>query len=71
MKSFSTVHLFQGQTIEVCLCVCESVPYCFSVQLLVDLNDPTERVNEELVVSVSADDGVEDCSIQLTVHVLC
>ncbi len=53
------------------MCVCVFVcPHCLTVQLLVDLDDPTEWVNEELVVSVSTDDGVEDGSIQLTVNIL-
>lgn len=49
----------------------EVCPHCLTVQLLVDLDDSTEWVNEELVVSVSTDNGVEDGSIQLTVHIIC
>lgn len=46
------------------------VPHCLTVQLLVDLDHPTEWVDEELVVSVSTDDGVEDGSILLTVRII-
>lgn len=51
-------------------CVCVCVSHRLAVQLLVDLDDPSEWVNEEVVVSVSADDGVEDGSVLLTVDVL-
>ena len=55
----------------LCLCVCICAPHCLPVQLLVDFDDPTEWVNEKLVVSVTTYDGVKDGSIQLTVNILC
>ena len=55
----------------VCVCVCMCAPHCLTIQLLVDFDDPVEWVNEKLVASVSADDGVKDGSIQLTVNILC
>lgn len=45
--------------------------YFFTVQLLIDFDDPIEWINEELGVSVSTDNGVEDGSILVTVHILC
>lgn len=60
--------LFLERIVHVYVCVC---PHCLTVQLLVDLDDPTEWVNEELVVSVPTDNGIKDGSIQLTVHILC
>ena len=39
--------------------------------MLVDLDHAAERINEELVLPVTVDDGVEDVPVHGTVHVLC
>ena len=68
-----------------CVCVCVSsyrymcvfvwIHRCLyshrlAVQILVDLDHAAERIDEELVLPVAIDDGVEDVSIHGTVHVL-
>jgi len=54
----------------VCLFLC-ACPHCLTVQLLFDFNDTTFWFNGKLVVLISADNGVEDGSIHMTVNILC
>lgn len=47
----------------------DSAPHRFSIQLFVDFDLARHRLNEELVLTVAADDGVQDITVHLAVHV--
>lgn len=47
------------------------VSHRFPIQLLVDFDLACDWLNEELVLSVAADDGIEDVAVRLAVDVLC
>lgn len=44
-------------------------PHRFSIQQFVDFDLARHRLNEELVLAVAADDGVQDIPVHLAVHV--
>lgn len=47
------------------------VPHRFPIQLLVDFDLARDWLDEELVLSVAADDGIQDVSVCLAVNVFC
>ncbi len=47
------------------------VPHRFPIQLLVDFDLARDLLDEEPVLSVAADDGVQDVSVCLAVNIFC